>query len=62
VHEVENALMNNIGEDPLTDASVRMTARNRSRLTSDHDEPTTPEMYDAFANISEEQCVVENKR
>jgi hypothetical protein len=39
VHEVENAMMDNTDEDPLTDASVRMTARNRSRLTYDHDEP-----------------------
>jgi hypothetical protein len=62
VHEVENEMMNNIDEDPLTDASVRMTARDRSRLTSVHDEPTTPEMYGAFADISEEQYAVENKR
>jgi hypothetical protein len=62
VHEVENAMMNNIGEDPLTDASVRMTARDRSRLTSAHDEPTTPEMYGAFADISEPRAICSRKQ
>jgi hypothetical protein len=62
VHDVENVMMIITDEDPLTDASVRMTARDRSRFTSDHDELTTPEIYGTFANMSEEQYVVENKR
>jgi hypothetical protein len=62
VRDVEDAMMNYIGEDPPTDASARTTARDRRRSTSDRDEPTTPETYGAFANISEEQYAEENNR
>jgi hypothetical protein len=52
VHDVEDAMMNYIGEDPPTDASAHTTTRDRRRSTSDQDEPTTPETYGAFVQIS----------
>ena len=54
VRDVEDAMMDYIGEDTLTDASAHTTARDRRRLSPGQDGPTTAETYGAFADISEE--------
>jgi len=62
VRDVEDAMMDYIGEDTPTDASAHATARDRRRLSPGQDEPTTAETYGTFADISEEQYAEENKR
>jgi hypothetical protein len=62
VRDVEDAMMDYIGEDTPTDASAHATARDRRRLSPGQDEPTTAETYGAFADISEEQYAEENNR
>jgi hypothetical protein len=51
VRDVENAKMNRPFANPATNASVRNTAGNSSRTLTEHDEPTTNEIYGTIANV-----------
>ena len=62
VREIEEAMSNNIRDDQSTHASVHNNTRDQRRTTTEHDLPTTSELYGSFRVITEEEYADENRR